>query len=105
MDYRDFEWMGLEGELAANKESPLETLIRREDMRQLADSLIKLNQAELACVMMMNYGEVERTVVDVQKDMSDWRGNPYSKYKIRGFEESGLRKVRLRLKIVFGWER
>jgi hypothetical protein len=105
MDYRDFEWMGLEGELAANKESALDTLIRREDMRQLVDSLIKLNQAELVCVMMMNYDEIEKTVVDVQKHMNDWHGNPYSRYKINGFEESGLRKIRLRLKNVFGWER
>ena len=111
MDYRDtymdFEWKRIEGELepVSREESPLDMLVRRENMRQLADSLIKLNRVELICVMMMNYDEIEKSVAEVQQYMKDWYGNYYSTYKIRRFQESGLRKVRSRLKNTFGWER
>ena len=109
MDYRDnyvdFHWKCIEGEGISNDPTPEDTLVRREDMRQLADSLIKLNKMELVCVMMMNYDEVEKTVVEVQEYMKVHFGKNTSKYKVFKFQEKGLRKLRTRLRHLHGWER
>ena len=109
MDYRDnyvdFQWKCIEGEGISNEPTPEDTLVRREDMRQLADSLIKLNKMELVCVMMMNYDEVEKTVVEVQEYMKDHFGKNTSKYKVFKFQEKGLRKLRTRLRHIHGWDR
>ena len=108
MDYRDtyanFEWKRLEGEMISEEESPLDALVRQENMRQLSDALLKLNRVELVCTMMMHYDEVESGVAEVQEYMKKYYGKEHSRYMIRKFERNALRKIRTRLKNVFGWQ-
>jgi len=103
--YVDFQWKCIEVEGISNEPSPEDTLIYRENMRQLADSLFKLNELELACVMARYYNEDENSISNVRSYIKDHCGVECSKYRVLGLERSGLRKIRSRLRNVFGWER
>ena len=109
MDYRDlyvdFEWRRIEGESAVVEESPLDALVRKEDMRQLSDSLLNLDKIELACVMMMHYDENKNSVSTIQSCAKTWFGKNHSYYKLHKFDKTGLRKLRTCLRHIHGWER
>lgn len=104
-NYMDFEWKRIEGESALVEESPLDAMVRREDMRQLSESLINLTRLELVCVMMMHYDEIEKSVSDVQGYIKNYYGKDASKYKVCKFQNNGLKKIRTRLRHVYGWDR
>ena len=74
-------------------------------MRELSESLINLTRLELVCVMMMHYGEIEKSVSDVQGYIKNYHGKDASKYKVCKFQNNGLKKIRTRLRHVYGWDR
>ena len=55
--------------------------------------------------MMMHYGEVEKSVAEIQSYIKDWLGKDHSKYMVRKFDKNGLKKIRTRLRHVHGWDR
>ena len=109
MDYResyvDLQWRCIESQGILGESSPEDLLIHREDMRQLASSLIKLNKMELVCLMLMNYDEVGKTAIEVQEYIKRYFGKNTSKYKVVKFHEAGLRKLRTRLRNIYDWQR
>jgi hypothetical protein len=103
--YIDFEWRRIEAEAALVDESPLDAMIHREEMRELAESLLSLDKTELICVMMMHYDENEKSRDGVRKYLKNYHGKVASKYKVGKFDKTGLKKARLRLRLVHGWNR
>lgn len=103
--YMDFVWKRIEAEAALVEESPLDAMVRREEMRELAESLTSLDQTELVCVMLMHYDEIEKSRNDVMKYLKKYHGKAASKYKVSKFDKTGLKKARLRLRLVHGWNR
>ena len=103
--YMDFEWKRIEGEGVSVAETPLDSLIRKENMSQLARSLSKLDQTELACILLMHFDETSKNASQIRNYVNSLGSDDFSKYKICKFEKSGLKKIRSELRNVFGWER
>ena len=64
-----------------------------------------LVQTELVCVMLMHYDEIEKSRNDVRKYLKNYHGKVASKHKVGKFDKTGLKKARLRLRLVHGWTR
>ena len=53
----------------------------------------------------MHYDEIEKSRNDVRKYLKNYHGKVASKYKVGKFDKTGLKKARLRLRLVHGWNR
>jgi len=100
-----FVWDQVETELRYDESDPLEQLIEKENMKQLSKSLFSLSHDELVSVMMLNYDEGSYDTSDVRDYFRVHHGKKCSLYKVKKYEESGLRNLRRHLRFNCGWER